>query len=164
MLFKLSLTGIKSRWKDYLVLFSGLIMATAIFYMFEAIATNKSFTTSTTVGASAKFVFGFGSILLIIITLVYVSSANTFLLSMRQHDYGLFMMLGARSTVISRLISIETMIIGLISTILGLVLGIGLTQLLGGFLMRQLDIPAKGFEAFYGRALLWTVVIFAIIF
>lgn len=41
MLWKLSLTGIKGRFKDYLVLFSGLIMSSAIFYMFEALATNK---------------------------------------------------------------------------------------------------------------------------
>ena len=31
MLWKLSLTGIKSRLRDYLVLFSGLVMASAIF-------------------------------------------------------------------------------------------------------------------------------------
>lgn len=43
MLVKLSLSGIKSRFKDYLVLFSGLVMAAAIFYMFEALATNRSF-------------------------------------------------------------------------------------------------------------------------
>lgn len=46
MLWKLSLTGIKGRFKDYLVLFSGLIMSSAIFYMFEALATNKDFVTS----------------------------------------------------------------------------------------------------------------------
>ena len=34
MLWKLSLTGIKARLKDYIVLFSGLVMASAIFYMF----------------------------------------------------------------------------------------------------------------------------------
>ena len=41
MLWKLSLTGIKSRFKDYLVLFSGLTFASAIFYMFMTLATNQ---------------------------------------------------------------------------------------------------------------------------
>lgn len=40
MLFKLAFVSIKDRWRDYMVLFSGLIISSAIFYMFEAIATN----------------------------------------------------------------------------------------------------------------------------
>lgn len=43
MLWKLSLTGLKSRFKDYAVLFSGLTLAAAIFYMFMTIAINPAF-------------------------------------------------------------------------------------------------------------------------
>ena len=43
MLWKLSLTGIKGRLKDYIVLFSGLVMASAIFYMFQSMASNEEF-------------------------------------------------------------------------------------------------------------------------
>ncbi len=47
MLWKLSLTGIKGRLKDYIVLFSGLVMASAIFYMFESMASNEAFLKAT---------------------------------------------------------------------------------------------------------------------
>ena len=83
MLWKLSLTGIKGRFKDYLVLFSGLIMSSAIFYMFEALATNKDFVTSNSPIGMAAIVFQIGSVLLGIITLVYIIYANSFLMSMR---------------------------------------------------------------------------------
>ena len=43
MLLKLSLTGIKGRLRDYVVLFSGLVVASGIFYMFEGLATNEAF-------------------------------------------------------------------------------------------------------------------------
>ena len=96
MLGKLAFTGIKSRLRDYLVLFTGLIISSAVFYMFETLATNSSFLSSSTNGMdSASFIFQFGSVLLTIISLVYIFYANSFLLSMRQHDYGIFMMLGA---------------------------------------------------------------------
>jgi len=49
MLWKLSLTGIKGRLKDYIVLFSGLVMASAIFYMFESMASNEAFLTSNSI-------------------------------------------------------------------------------------------------------------------
>ena len=106
MLWKLSLTGIKSRFKDYLVLFSGLTFASAIFYMFMSIATNTSFLKGSIQVAFSitRVVFGFGIALLAIITLVYIVYANSFLLSMRQKDYGMYMMLGARTSKIGSLV------------------------------------------------------------
>lgn len=43
MLLKLGLTGIRRRLADYLILFSGLIISSAIFYLFMSIATNEHF-------------------------------------------------------------------------------------------------------------------------
>ena len=45
MLRKLALGGIRSRFRDYAVLFSGLVIASAVFYMFMALATNTKFLT-----------------------------------------------------------------------------------------------------------------------
>lgn len=164
MLFKISISGIKARWKDYLVLFSGMIITTAIFYMFEAISTNNKFTTSSPIGQNAKIVFIFGPILLAIITLVYVFYANNFLMSMREHDYGLFMMLGTKSGVISKLIIIETLAIGLISTVVGIIIGIGFTQVLSSFLASLIHMSLTHFSAFYMPAVIATIVLFAILF
>lgn len=88
MLTKLAMTGFKHRWRDYLVLFSGLIMSSAIFYMFEALATNQDFLKQNTSISMVGLIFQFGSVLLTIITLVYIGYANSFLLSMRKRDYG----------------------------------------------------------------------------
>lgn len=49
MIFKLSMTGLKSRLKDYLVLFSGLSAASMTFYMFLTLAANQSFLKSSVV-------------------------------------------------------------------------------------------------------------------
>ncbi|EKP98227.1 permease component of an ABC superfamily antimicrobial peptide transporter [Lacticaseibacillus paracasei] len=43
MLTKLALGGLKNRFRDYAVLFSGLVIASAVFYMFMSLATNTSF-------------------------------------------------------------------------------------------------------------------------
>ena len=69
MLTKLAMTGFQKRWRDYLVLFSGLIMSSAIFYMFEALATNKTFLKQNTGISMVGIIFQFGSVLLTIITL-----------------------------------------------------------------------------------------------
>jgi len=104
MLFKLAFISVKDRWRDYLVLFSGLIISSAIFYMFEAIATNQAFIKGNISLGLATFVFQFGSVLLGIITLVYIVYANSFLMNMREHDYGLFIMLGGKKSRLGFLI------------------------------------------------------------
>lgn len=164
MLLKLSLTGIKGRLKDYLVLFSGLIMASAIFYMFEALAINKSFITSNSPVSMAGFVFQIGSILLGIITLVYIIYANNFLMSMRRRDYGMFMMLGAKGRKIAQLIAAETLVIGTAATLIGTALGVGLTQIVSNLLLSQMDIQIEHFSPFYLPAVLVTLIFFIVLF
>ncbi|KRM56173.1 FtsX-like permease family protein [Lacticaseibacillus sharpeae] len=165
MLNKLALAGIKNRFRDYAVLFSGLIIGSAIFYMFMTIATNKDFQAGSTAGFSATpIIFMFGAILLMIITFVYVVYANSFLLSMRKRDYATFMMLGAKSSKISHLIFTETMIIGSAATVCGIIIGIGMTQLVGGLLMKSLDAATNHFAPFYLPAVIVTLVFFIVLF
>ena len=166
MLWKLSLTSLKSRWKDYLVLFSGLTLASAIFYMFMTLATNPSFLKGNVAIAfsTTQFVYGFGIVLLALITFIYIIYANSFLLSMRQKDYAMYMMLGARSSKIGHLIFIETFLVGLISTIIGELIGIGLTQVVSNILITQLGVSITHFIGFYLPALLWSLIFFVILF
>lgn len=166
MLWKLSLTGIKSRFKDYLILFSGLTFASAIFYMFMSIATNSTFLKGALVIAfkTTQFVFGFGIALLAIITFVYIVYANSFLLSMRQKDYGMYMMLGARTGKIGTLIFLETLIVGFLATILGVLIGVGLTQVVSQLLINQLGLQIHKFVGFYLPAFIWTIIFFAALF
>lgn len=166
MLWKLSLTSIQSRFKDYLILFSGLTFASAIFYMFLTLATNNSFLNKhlPLAGQTISLAFGLGIVLLAIITFVYIVYANSFLLSMRQKDYGMYMMLGARTSKIGRLIFLETLVVGLLATALGILIGIGLAQWVSGILIKQLGLQIHQFIGFYLPALLWTIVFFAAIF
>lgn len=166
MLWKLSLNGIKSRWQDYLVLFSGLVFASAIFYMFMTIATNPSFLKGSLKIAftTTQFVFALGIVLSALITCVYLAYANRFLLSMRKKDYGMYMMLGARASKIGKLIFLETIIVGLLGSLLGILLSIFLTQWIAQILISQLGLSIHHFLGFYGPAILWTLLFFAALF
>ena len=166
MIWKLSLTGIKSRLKDYLVLFSGLTVASMVFYMFLAIAVNPAFIKNDIHVRTdyLKYIFIFGIVLLVIITLVYLLYADTFLLSMRKHDYGMYMMLGAKSTRIGRLIFGETLITGLLATFLGLILGFGLTWISLKILISKLGLEIPHFQAILPNAIIITIAFFLVIF
>lgn len=166
MLWKLSITGIKGRLRDYVVLFFGLVMSSAIFYMFEAIATNKDFLASVSVISMSMIMLAFrlGSILLGLITLVYILYANSFLMAMRQKDYGMFMMLGAKSGKIAQMIFIETFAVGILATVTGSVVGVGLTALVNKLLTQQLHVSAANFSPFSVNGLVVTLLFYTVLF
>lgn len=164
MLLKLSLTGLKGRWRDYVVLFSGLMIAAGIFYMFQSMASNDAFLSSNSPVAMTGIIFQLGSVLLAIITLVYILYANSFLMSMRQKDYAMFMMLGAKQRKIALLIFIETFIIGLLATLLGSLIGVGLSSIVSKLLTNQLNVQVSHFSPFSAKALLITLIFFTLLF
>lgn len=164
MLTKLALGGLKNRFRDYAVLFSGLVIASAVFYMFMSLATNTSFLKKNSPIGFTPFIFGFGAVLLAIITLVYIVYANSFLLSMRQRDYAMFMMLGAKGRKIAQLIFLETVAIGLLATVAGILVGMVGTTFVGQWLINTLHAPATGFSAFWLPAVLWTLGFFIVLF
>ncbi|MGE0979163.1 FtsX-like permease family protein [Bacillus cereus] len=164
MLFKLSMSGLKSKMKDYIVLLVGLIMSISIFYMFQTLAVNKAFIEANATIRSIGSVFHTGSALLAIITFFYILYANSFLLSLRQKEFGMYMMLGAKKNKITVLMFLETIIIGTISLIIGITLGVGLAQGIGKLLMIQLDFTANGYQAFYIPSITITCIFFIILF
>ncbi len=58
----------------------------------------------------------------------------------------------------------ETVILGIISLIIGSIIGIGVSQITGQLLMTQLDFDAAGYHAFHLPALKATYIFFLIVF
>lgn len=164
MLFKLALTGMKSRMRDYFVLFFGLLVASSVFYMFESLALNKEFLLSNPTIGSVIVVFRIGTVLLSLITVVYIFYANTFLMNMRQKSYALLMMLGAKVSKIATMIFIETLTIGFFSTLVGGIFGIGLTSIVQQLLMKRLNIQVSNFSSWNTHAFMVTILFFIFLF
>lgn len=165
MLLRLSLTGLQRRFKDYAVLFSGLVIASMIFYMFMSISANPGFyKANVSMGARLlPFIFGFGNVLLAIVTFFYLIYANSFMLSMRQHDYGMFLTLGAKRGKISILVVMETLVTGLAATLVGIGLGIGLTGVVSQLLLKQLHLDLTHLNALVPAAIGYTLLFFIVV-
>ncbi|OAB43284.1 FtsX-like permease family protein [Paenibacillus glacialis] len=164
MLLKLSMAGLKSKLKDYVVLLVGLVMSISIFYMFQTLAMNEAFTNANSLISSIGIVFRIGSFLLATITFFYILYANSFLLSLRQKEFGMYMMLGAKKNKITMLMFIETLILGITSLIIGIGLGVGLSKGIGQLLMKELEFASDGYYAFYVPSIRVTAIFFLILF
>ncbi|MBE5107469.1 ABC transporter permease [Bacillus thuringiensis] len=164
MLFKLSMSGLKSKLKDYIILLVGLVMSISIFYMFQTLALNKAFLESNSAINSIGFVFQAGSFLLALTTFFYILYANSFLLSLRQKEFGMYMMLGAKKHKVTLLMFIETIVLGAASLAIGITVGVGLAEGIGQLLMKQLEFAGEGYKAFYLPSMAVTCIFFFALF
>ncbi|MDZ4417323.1 ABC transporter permease, partial [Bacillus cereus] len=164
MLFKLSMSGLKSKLQDYIVLLVGLIVSISTFYMFQTLSLNKAFLEYNPHANTVAIAFQIGSFLLAIVTLFYILYANSFLLSLRQKEFGMYMMLGAKKHKVTLLMFIETIVIGAASLAIGITVGVGLAEGIGQLLMKQLEFSGEGYKAFYIPSMTVTCLFFFALF
>ncbi|MGE7623738.1 FtsX-like permease family protein [Viridibacillus sp. NPDC096237] len=164
MLFKLAMSGLKSRLQDYIVLLVGLIVSISTFYMFQTLALNKAFLESNSSIKDIVSVFKIGSFLLAVTTFFYILYANSFLLSLRQKEFGMYMMLGAKKHKVTFLMFIETIVLGAASLVIGITFGVGLAKGIGQLLMKQLEFVGDGYKAFYIPSMTNTCIFFCVLF
>ncbi len=162
MILKLALNGLKKKQRDYAILFTGLIISIAVFYMFLTLSLNKEFILQNSVINNIQLVFLVGTVMLSVITFFYLFYTNSFLLSLRKKEYGLYELIGAKKIQIRRVFQIETMAITGISLIIGLILGIILSRIVSWLLMSQLNIEFTQFKVVYLPAVFWTMIYFLV--
>ncbi|UKK96693.1 FtsX-like permease family protein [Brevibacillus brevis] len=164
MLFKLSLSSMRKMMKDYLVLLVGLVISISIFYMFQTLALNSDYTKNNAMISSIQIVFNVGAFLLAFITIFYIFYANSFLLSLRRKELGMYMVLGAKKGKISQILFLETLTMGIISLVIGSLVGVALASGIGVLLMNLLEISTDGYYPFYLPAVWMTWGFFLILF
>ncbi|PEF32994.1 ABC transporter permease, partial [Bacillus wiedmannii] len=139
-------------------------MSISIFYMFETLALNEAFLTSNSPIQAMGFIFHAGTVLLTILTFFYILYANSFLLSLRQKEFGMYMMLGAKKHKVITLMFMETIVLGSTALIIGITIGIGLSKGVGQLLMKQLDVTVSGYQALYVPSVTVTGLFFLALF
>lgn len=169
MSFKLSIKNIKKSFKDYTLYFMTLVFGVAIFYVFNSIDAQSSMLQLN----SSKHQMVKNLIEMIEIISVFVSFilgflivyANNFLIRRRKKELGLYMTLGMSKGNISKLLLIETIIIGIISLLIGLVVGVFASQILSVLVAKMFEANMNEFTFVFSKAsLIKTCMYFGIIY
>ncbi|NFM77991.1 ABC transporter permease [Clostridium botulinum] len=139
MYSKIALKNIKKSYKDYTIYFLTLILAVCIFYSFNSIESQKVLIELKFMSEIMKAISGV-SVLVSIILGGLIVYANNFLIKRRKKELGMYMILGMGKRKISRILVTETFIVGVISLVGGLILGIGASQGLSTFTLKLFDV------------------------
>ena len=169
MLFKLSLKNIRKSFKDYAIYFFTLILGVAIFYVFNAIGSqtvllNVTSSTREIIDLMVNMLSGVSVFVSVILGFLIIY-ASRFLMKRRNKEFGIYLTLGMSKGKISKILLLETLIIGIISLVIGLVVGVGASQLMSVLVANSFEADLTRFTfVFSSSALSKTIIYFGIMY
>lgn len=169
MLFKLSLKNMKKSIKDFAIYFLTLVLGVAVFYMFNSLDSQQAMLT---VSQSQKEIIkvmismlGYISVFVAVILALLIVYANSFLINRRKKEFGIYMTLGMGRRQISRIILLETIFVGIISLVIGLVVGIFASQFMSVLVAKMFEADMSKFQFVFSKdACIKTCIYFAIMY
>lgn len=169
MYFKIAVGNIKKSYKDYTIYFLTLILAVCIFYSFNSIDSQKALiemksSNENYISRLTEIISGV-SVFVSIILGSLILYANNFLIKKRKKELGIYMTLGMGKRKVSRILVTETFIVGAISLIAGIILGMGASQVLSVFTFKLLEVGINEYRfAVSTNAIGKTILYFGIMF
>ena len=168
-LFSLAFRNIKKSIKDYSIYFLTLVIAVAIFYIFNSIDSQTAMMSLNKLKMdmieSLVDILSYLSVFVSVVLGFLIVYANNFLIKRRKKEIGIYFTLGMSRAKVSLILVLETMIVGIVSLIIGLILGVVLSQLISIFTAKLFEADMTKFAfVFSSDALLYAIVNFGIIY
>lgn len=155
--------------QNYLIYFATLILGVAIFYVFNALGSQ---TVMLKVSSNTEEIIGLMneamSVVSVFVSIVLgflVVYASTFLMKRRKKEFGIYLTLGMGKTQVAKILVIETLLIGVISLVIGLLLGIGISQGMSVVTANLFEADMTNFRFMVSiSAIIKTIIYFAIMY
>lgn len=169
MFSKMALNNVKKSFKDYAIYFLTLTFAVCIFYSFNSIDSqavmadmNKGQTEYVKVMSQMISVISIGVSVILGGLIIY---ATKFLINKRKKEFGIYMILGMSKRRMSRILFYETLYIGILSLVAGLLLGMLFAQILSIFTAKLFAIQMAKYSFIISTsAILKTILYFGIMY
>ena len=167
--FNLALRNIKKCFRDYVVYFLTLIIGVAIFYVFNSVGDQS--VVKEIAGAQYEVI----DILLLVLDAVSIGVAfilgfliiytNNFLIRRRKKEFGVYLLLGMGKRKVSKILMQETVIVGVLSLGIGLVIGVFASQLMSILVGKLFDADMSKYTfVVSGSAIGKTVLNFVVLY
>lgn len=169
MLFKISLKNIRKSLKDYTVYFFTLILGVAIFYVFNAIDSQSVMldvreNMMDIIKLMNDMLSGVSVFVSCILGFLIIY-ASRFLIKRRNKEFGIYLTLGMSKRKISAILFFETLLIGIVSLVAGLVIGTILSQFMSVIVANMFDTDMTKFKFIFSmKACVKTLIYFAIMY
>lgn len=169
MYFKIALNNVRKSFKDYSIYFLTLTLGVCIFYAFNSIGDQKAFLElgkrqAEYIKVLQRLISGI-SVFISCVLGGLILYANNFLVKKRKKELGIYMTLGMGKNKISKILTYETALVGIISLVVGLGVGVIVSQGISAFASKLFEVSLSNYKFLLSTdAILKTVLYFGIIF
>lgn len=169
MLFKLSFENMKKSIKDYGIYFLTLVLGVAIFYMFNSLDSQQAMlevseSTRSMIQLMISML-GMISVFVAIILGLLIVYANNFLINRRKKEFGIYMTLGMGKRQISKIILLETIFVGIVSLVVGIVIGVVGSQFMSILVAKLFEADMSDYTFVFSKeACIKTCIYFAVMY
>ena len=169
MLFKLSIRNMKKSFKDYAIYFLTLVLGVAIFYMFNSLDSQQAMlevsqSTRSMIQLMIQLI-GMISVFIAIVLGFLIVYANNFLINRRKREFGIYMTLGMGRRQISTIILFETILVGILSLIVGIFIGVFASQFMSILVAKLFEADMTEFTFVFSKdACIKTCIYFAVMY
>ena len=169
MLFKLSIRNMKKSFKDYAIYFLTLVLGVAIFYMFNSLDSQQAMlevsqSTRQMIQLMIEML-GMISVFIAIVLGFLIVYANNFLVNRRKREFGIYMTLGMGRRQISTIILFETILVGILSLVVGIFIGVFASQFMSILVAKLFEADMTEFTFVFSKdACIKTCIYFAVMY
>lgn len=169
MYFKLALENVRKSFKIYRIYFLTMVLAVSIFYSFNSIESQQAIIDlSKSKESYIDLLIKSMEVISIFVSFILgglILYANNFLIKKRKKELGIYRTLGMSNFKISQVIVMETVIVGAISLLVGLLIGLVLSQGLSAFASKLFEVDMSEYKFIIStNAIQKAMVYFGIIF
>lgn len=166
---KLAWGNLRRALKDFAVYFVTLMLSVSLFYSFNTL-TNQAFfvelssSTSRLVLRMAVLITGLSIFLMIVIGILIVY-ANVFFMRRRVREFATYLLLGMKKSSLTLVILIENFIVGICALIVGLLVGVVVSQFSSLAVLKLFNSPVERFHfLLVPQAMIFTACMFGVVF
>lgn len=169
MFIKIAFGNVRRSLRDFSIYFVTLSLSIMMFYSFNALLSQGFYTDlSPDMGRMYQLMKMFIqalSVLIGVIVMFLVVSSNLFFMKRRRREFATYILLGMKKMHLALIILIENVLCAVVSLIVGLGLGILVSQFTSPYISSLFDFPPDMFTfSISQEALLFTTELFCVIF
>lgn len=151
MLCKLAWGNVRRAGRDYLVYLLTLTLGVTVFYAFNTISMQVDIAGIDEEGLAQVMgsMIGYLTYFLAGVMAFLMVYANNFIMKRRKKEFGLYQVLGMGRGRVATIMALETVIVSVVAFVAGIVLGVGLSQLMTFFTASLFKTQIANFHFFF---------------
>ncbi len=161
MLSKLAFRNMKRSAKDYLVYMLTMAVVTALMYAFNSLIFQNDINQYFELEALMEVMIGLATFFIVLIVAWLINYMVRFMLEKRSSEFGIYLLLGMKKKMISRIYMRENILLGGISFLIGILFGILLRQVLLAVMFSMIRVEYRIHISFNKWTVLMTVLCYA---